>query len=299
MTAAASSNDPPPSPEELGSAEYYALRVHDEINWLFLFFCCLVMIGFMQAPGLHELKDSSAAFPTFMHWILESLTVSVAVVIVAGCFWREVPQCGQRFLLASGLFAAGGLDFFHELVYRENLQQAILFWLAARCVEGLSLFAVVATDWGVSLRRRTGLAFLGLSAMINLGVCYLVFFQPQIWPSMFEPEKNGLTNAKIYTEYLIIAGFVATLLVSILRNDKLYFLNLAKFQTGLFFSILCSLWFTIYPNPGSIYSFCGHIYKVLAYYFFLKAFYTPVMPRWFLLLVGTLAGVRFKMFPQP
>ena len=210
-----------------------------------------------------------------VHTAMETLSIVISM-LVFGVAWNAYSRerASNTIVLATGLLAAGLLDFAHMMSYAgmpewvtpSGPEKAINFWLVARLAFAIALLAVALRPWAPfrnpAARYWLLAAALGFSAM-----CYWVgLYHPDILPHTFI-EGQGLTRFKIEAEYFII---ILMMMATVLFWRQAHRPETPE-ATGLLaaaaITVLSELSFTLYSDVTDIFNLLGHFYKVLAYLF--------------------------------
>ena len=223
--------------------------------------------------NLADLNGSPVWFPLSLHITIETVSITVALLVFAVAWHGGQPQHLSNPVLACGFLAIGLLDLAHMLSYKgmpdlvtpASPEKAIAFWLVSRFVLAFSLLTVA---WRLCHRKfvlpRALLlvSALGLVALVVL----LQLFQPQLWPRTFI-EGQGLTRFKVITEWLIIAllSMAAWRFWRARETEESGYFN--GMLAATLISILAELCFTAYASVNSFYSLLGHAYKIASYGF--------------------------------
>ena len=193
------------------------------------------------------------------HTAIEFSTITIAVAI---------------FLLFIGVtfvFIAI-LDFLHTTVYQGvgifadgGGTLSTRLWIAARYMQAVTLFAAP-----LLMRKKTRIdlvAVVYLAADIIIVASIFIF---KNFPVNYI-EGVGLTPFKIFSEYIIsllLVGAVVLLYRNRASFDRQVLDNLV---IAIIFMILSELAFTEYASFVDIFSIIGHVFRLVAYYFFYRA----------------------------
>ncbi len=201
------------------------------------------------------------------HTLAELLTITVGIM-AAVVAWHTWPFSRNSYLLcaAAGLFYSGVLDLAHTLHYEglnalpnTSHNSAIAYWLAARTIQSITLL-MAPLLLGRSLQR--GWLFAALAG-VTLGI--MVAIESGYFPVMYQPG-SGLTAAKDYGEYLVIALLLVALLL-LWRRRRLLGGRLwrAAFISTLL-ALSAELVFALCNSPGDPLVVVGHELKFFAYW---------------------------------
>lgn len=227
--------------------------------------------------------------PTYqmLHTVLElaSILVSFSIFVVN---WEASKQShnGQSLFVATGFLAVASLDTMHLLSYpgmpdfltANGLEKAVFYWLSARLWAAVILLGAVfvrpsARAW--FLRRRV---LLGVNGLVAVVVLAAVTFFPERLPDVFV-EGQGLTDTKVYLEYLVITLSFAALLGHLRGYRRRRDEYSAVVGAALVVSIFSELAFTLYISFYDVYNLVGHFYKLVAYYLIFRALMVSSLRR--------------------
>jgi len=249
-----------------------------------LLFFGLLMLWFL--PDFHE----SHGFKNFLifHTTLETIAIIVAMQ-VAGVGWNAFKQesLGNIVFLSVIFLGVGILDFSHLLSYHgmpefftpNNADKAIYFWLCARLLStvGLLIFSIFSLSFITSNKSRYILlaSVLALTSILH----WPLIFHSEWLTHLFFVPSQGLTNLKIYTEYIIILLnlLTAVFLFKSMKEKQSYQVS-ALFGAVLMMAMSEYL-FTLYTGLTDIYNLFGHIYKVIAYAYIYRAIFVTAVER--------------------
>jgi len=207
------------------------------------------------------------------HTLVEMITIVISFVVFA-LGWSTYKESKNTLLifLACGYFWIGSLDLMHTFVFpginifaKGNENLSVQFWIVSRYLETL-IFLAVPSSIVRKVSRYTlfivfGTVSIALSSLILLGN----------FPSAFI-EGKGLTEFKIYSEYLIV--FMLTIaIVKIYRTDEhLEAEEIVLVILAALFTVFAELAFTLYDSlKGTFFGIAGHILKVYSFWFIFQA----------------------------
>lgn len=207
------------------------------------------------------------------HTLVELYSIIIGGIIFIITFTlRDKIELGYVRLLGIAYLFLTIFDLVHILSYKgmnifagfdANLPTQL--WIAARYLESLSfLFAVLF------IKRQFSFYLIMLIYSVITGIVFISLFLLKNFPDCYL-EVYGLTNFKIYSEYLIALILVITLIL--LRKNKAFFPNVTfqYFQLAIITTILAELSFTQYVSVYGSFNFLGHILKAISYFFIYKA----------------------------
>lgn len=247
------------------------------VKTLVLGLALLFMVVWLSPPlqPLHGLE----IMPLWLHTLMETFAITIALMTF-GIVWnaRSADRPGNLVILACAFLAAGLIDFAHTLSYRgmpefitpAGVEKAINFWLTARLTMAVALLTIALRPWRSFASPHTPRQlFLGTLGLVAL-VWWLGLFHPEAWPRTFIAGQ-GLTSFKIGVEYLIVALMAVAALMFHLRARRVKATEPSSLMLATLVTILSELCFTLYSNATDLMNLLGHIYKVVAYFFFYRA----------------------------
>ena len=235
---------------------------------------------FIWLVPLHHPIEALALFLPF-HTLVETLTVVVAALIFAmGWHVYISSRVMNVVLIACAFLAVALLDAGHFMSYAgmpdfitsSSPQKSTGFWLAARFIAAIGIFASIAIDWKPLSSFRncylTAAFFISYTAVAY----WIILLHPSTLPDTFI-EGSGFTPFKIIAEYAITLVLIASAVLLLLftgnrLSDNAFSRNLF---VALYIMALSELCFMLNANATDIYSLVGHLFKILAYIFMYKA----------------------------
>lgn len=227
-----------------------------------------------------------------VHTVLEfsSIVVSFSVFTIG---WYGYRQTGNRrdLFIAVAYMTVALVDLAHTLSYsgvepgfltRTNtIGGAAAYWIAARLFDALALLGaafVSANSRSRFLQRRVLVpaAVLLVTVTIVLITTYHEAVSLAIFDTRLSPPR--LTPLKIALEYFVIALYIAAF-VAFNRGHLRKFESVLSLQTALVIAVFSELCFTLYNSPYDSLNLTGHVLKVAAYYFVLRALFVSSLQR--------------------
>ncbi|MCX8070659.1 MAG: ATP-binding protein [Thermodesulfovibrionales bacterium] len=212
-------------------------------------------------------QKSYLLFHTFAE--LYSIVIGVGIFFIAYNTQSYAPNKYLLFIGISYLFVSF-IDLLHTLAYKGmNIFQGFddnnlppQLWLVARYLEAIALLIAPYFLRVKSFHFKT----IVLTYSIVISFLLMTIFYWQVFPTAFVTGK-GLTDFKIYSEYIIIC--ILSFAVVALYKHRDFFES--KVFRCLVLSILATiateLFFTKYVHLYGIENFVGHLFKVIAFYF--------------------------------
>lgn len=230
-------------------------------------------------PSLPGTRGIAAYLP--LHTLLETIAIVIAMLVFAvGWHAYRRKLSGNLLLIGCAFLGVGMLDFTHTISYvgmpdfvtPGSPEKAIGFWLAARSLAAIALFAVVILPWQP---LRSALFRYALLAAVVVGVgClhWLMLFHAHLLPQTFI-DGQGLTRFKVYYEYALIALNLATVFVLWVRMRQPQPYDAAGLFGAVCVMALSEYLFTLYGDVTDVYNLMGHLYKVASYLFLYRAIF--------------------------
>jgi hypothetical protein len=159
-------------------------------------------------------------------------------------------------------------DFLHLLAYKgmgvfpgDNPNIATQLWIGSGY---LRVMTFLVAPVFIKSRTRMMYVFLFYSAVTLLMV--LSIFSWKIFPDCFI-EGKGLTSFKIASEYIISALMLIPVLVIYRKKESFDRSILKLLFASIIFTIMSSMFFTLYTDVYGLSNFFGHVLKFAAYCF--------------------------------
>lgn len=213
----------------------------------------------------------------YNYLLFHSIAEVFSIVVAFGIFmvgWNARRFIRNRYFLFLGIAYpfVGLLDLIHTLSYKgmnvfqdygSNLPTEL--WIAARALEGLSLFLAP-----FFVRRNLRLGPLVLGYACTTALLLSTIFYWNVFPDCYV-EGEGLTPFKIAAEYAISAVLLASgfLLFRARRDfdETILKLLLASILT----TIASELSFTLFEDPRGAWNFLGHYLKIISFFLIYRA----------------------------
>lgn len=206
------------------------------------------------------------------HFFAEIFPIALSVIMLSAIWWmRKFKENAFLLFIAGGYIWIAGLDIAHiltsdgmNLFIEGNTNLATQFWIGARYLEALLLLAApVATA-----KARTGHLLLTAFGVIASGFAILVLSGNFLTTYI---EGVGLTDFKIYSEYLIITILAAALVSLWKLNRSINPKEKILIATAIVFTMCAELSFTVYVEIHDISVLSGHIFKSFSYWLIFQA----------------------------
>jgi len=203
------------------------------------------------------------------HTITELLSVHgyLVVFMITIISWRYLKNYSFIAVVGISLLPVAVFDIIHALSfensqyftgYTQNL--TLTMWLAARLIQSSSLLIGSILGYKKVAVKLPVIILIYLS--ISIITVYLVLTKGFI-PDLFSTEA-GLTNLKIYTEYLISILAIGSLISILLVRRKEFKGNINYFVIFIVLYILSELSFTTYSSFSDNAVVMGHYLKLIS-----------------------------------
>ncbi len=201
------------------------------------------------------------------HTLVELFAVCIAFIsfVVA---WNTYPFSRNHYLMVLGIgyFWVGVLDMAHAMTFQgmpffadHHGSLSIQLWVIARYFEAI-LLVIAPVFISKAIRRKR--IFL-LMALIS--VCLLWLTSQEWMPDMYV-KGEGLTNTKIFSEYIIMSLLVVSMLLLWRQRVKLDQRSLMLIYLSIVLTIAAELSFTLYTNLHGSMLIVGHFLKLFSFW---------------------------------
>ncbi len=206
---------------------------------------------------------SFLAFHTFAE--LFAIIISFVMFSLA---WSTRMFSVNSFLLylACGYFWIGSLDLLHTLSYKgmnvfseNDGDTSIQFWIATRYFESLLLL----TAPFFARKIVNGYILLGVFGVVAFVLSFIIFSNN--FPTAFV-KGEGLTDFKIYSEYLIDCILALALIVIYRTGDSISPRERLFISLSIVFTMIAELAFTLYVSVFGLSNLVGHIFKLFSFW---------------------------------
>ncbi len=211
--------------------------------------------------------------------IIHTLAELFAVLVAWGIFvvaWNSRLVLDNNYVLFAGVayLFVGIIDLVHTLAYKDmgvfastagQTNPSTQLWIASRYVESISLL-VAPLMFGRKPRARLWLGVYGaVTALLLASV-----FPWKVFPTCFV-EGAGLTRFKVFSEYLICAILLASVVLLMRRRDRFDPGVLRLIVWSILITVLEELAFTLYGDPYGFFNLLGHYFKIVSFYLIYRA----------------------------
>lgn len=231
----------------------------------------LAILTIAFVGGMYAFSER-LGYPVF-HFFSETFCalIGFSIFLVGWNARRSIEN--HYFLLVSIAFLfASLLGMLHMLTFKGmNIIPDITsdvptqLWISMRYLTSIPLLMAP-----LFIRRKLNVPFTLLLFCVLFGLTFWSIFIGKSFPACLV-EPGGLTPFKIISEYVIIAIFFLAL-VGVIRNRNAFDGNvLLMICSGIVFSILGEICFTLYVSPFDLANFAGHMFIIFSFYCFYKA----------------------------
>ena len=210
------------------------------------------------------------------HTMVELFGIFIVVIMTSIVFscWTYIENRYIKLIGIAYLFI-GALDLLHTLSYKgmpfftDYDYYAPQFWIAARCMESVSILAGLSLVKTKMRINGTLVAAIYLAVTVWLSATILYY---KTFPVCFV-AGSGLTPFKIVSEYVICALFVVSILVLYARRTYFDTRIFHQLMTALALMVCMELCFTLYASDAMSDAFneIGHLLKICAFWLVFQA----------------------------
>lgn len=249
---------------DIGSTDLKTLFVKDSTDIFQHFLFIMILIGLVMLRNVNYYVFHSLA-ETFSCFIaMGILIVSIHTNRISKNSFFMFLGIGYVFILIMDLFhtySYGDLMMLSNDVYDMDTK----FWIVSRGIELVTLLISFVFLFKKDVRTNNYVIFIVYFIFAGFIIYDIVYLQLFI-PVMRTPE-DGITNAKIYAEYIMAFGFFICCLIVFLARKNMDRSLFVMIEAALVCKVISELFFTLYGDVTDIYNMLGHIFKVGSYYF--------------------------------
>lgn len=224
-----------------------------------------------------------------LHTLLELLSVVIAVMVfIVGWNNKNINVSSIIIMLSCAFLLVGIFDMMHALSYNgmpdfltpSGSQKHLTFWMAARLIGAVALFVASLKYWPPfeNYKQSSRICFV-LTGIVGISILLIGLYGNTLLPTWFIAGV-GLTDEKVFLEYLIIAlhFLAAVMFIKNLKHTNNKINTVLLFGATLILGI-GEIYFTLYTTMVGGYNILGHIYKVIAYFFIYRALIVQVFEK--------------------
>ena len=245
----------------------------------------LLMIVILILPNVFDLYAIKNYL--LIHTVLEMMSIISASLIFAVGWNTYTSKLPANIIFISILFLSIAIfDVSHLLSYPEmpdyvtpsSPEKAINFWLVGRLTASLGLLIFVFSPLTPMKKSFNRYVLLVLTLIFTVFLHWVFLFHQDMLPRTFI-SGEGLTNFKIYTEYVIIGFHILTLFILYNKMKQPQNYPISALFTAVSIMIMGEFFFTLYNDVTDIYNLAGHLYKVIAYMYIYKVIFITSVRR--------------------
>lgn len=207
-----------------------------------------------------------------VHTFIELFTITIGfslAIMAINNYKRSIYP--NIIFIGIAYFFVGVLDIFHIFAYPDmplfdnsGIKLASQFWIAARFMESICIF--IAVKYNIKQSKIPQLSLvLAIATVINI----VTIIQTDFFPSTYV-IGYGLTNFKVFGEYMIVGILIAALIVTYKNKDHYKGYIFDYLVLAIMFSIASEITLTLYTDIYGISIAIGHGLKVLSFYMIYK-----------------------------
>ena len=238
-------------------------------------------------------------FHTFVE--IAGIAVAFAIFIIIWNSRKVVPDAFFLIIGISFLFI-GGIDLVHTLAYKgmgifsgNNADLPTQLWIAARYFQSITfLIATLFIGRFITRDRKYDTGIIIAACTAASALLFASIFAWQIFPQCFV-EGSGLTQFKIYSEYLISLILVVTIVMLFRKREHFDPAVWRYLIAAQVFLILGELAFTSYVSVYGFMNMLGHLFRLLSVYLFYRAFVVIALTRPYDLLLRNLKRNEYTL----
>ena len=227
------------------------------------------------------------SFKNFLlfHTLAEFFAISIGILacVVA---WNMYPFTRNNYLmyLGGGYFWIALLDLLHLLSYEGmgvfsdgGSNMGVQFWIGTRYLEAILL---LTAPWFLTHSFSRTRSFI-LYGVVASSIIFLIYFK--IFPVGFIPGK-GLTDFKIYSEYIIIILLALSIYYLYMQRNFLEHRIVNVLIVSIVLTMCAELAFTFYVSVYGISNLVGHIFKLFSFWLIFQAIIRTTLKEPFLVM---------------
>ena len=235
---------------------------------------CAVALVILFALYLVSLRNY-----LLFHGIIELASIAIAFSIFI-IVWNTRRTITNTFFLVIGIsfLFTGGIDLFHMLAYKgmgvfagNSSDIPTQLWIAARYFQSIAfLAATLLIGKSLTQDRKYDAEIIFAACAVATGFLLASIVIWQNFPHCYI-DGTGLTPFKIVSEYIISIILVAGICILFSRRRAFDPTVWGFLVVALAFLIAGELAFTSYVSVYGFMNMLGHLFKLVAFYFFYRA----------------------------
>ncbi len=220
----------------------------------------IALIFFIYIAGVNYL---------LYHTLLEIIIIVIGMsLIIISLVTQKISDNNYFSFMGLTYGIVALINIFHLITYKGmniigvGANVATQLWIAQRYFEAIAL--LISFKY---LTRKINIKNVIISNIIAYIALMLSIFVFKVFPQCFI-EGYGLTDFKIYSEYIIAFLFIVIIILYYKNMNNKNLQNKASFLiTSMVFKIISGLSFVIYINVYDISNFMGHLFNFISYIF--------------------------------
>jgi len=237
------------------------------------------------------------------HGVLLFHTLAELFSVFVGILMLVIVLNTQHFIrndfliyLGIGYFAIAILDSFHAFTVKgmpffeiNTAAITLHFWVYTRLLEAILLLS----SSHFLIKKLNVKYMLAITGLVTALITWLAF-------NFEKPEfinSSGLTQLKVYSEYLIITLLLITIALYYSKRNLLTKKVITYLYSSIVLTIIAETCFTFYTNFAGITFVIGHIFKFLSFWMIYQAIVQTTLKEPFTLLIKT--SNSYDAIPHP
>lgn len=255
------------------------IRKYDKIIFVFIFSIIIYIIAAIYNHTFVRIMSVTSYLTWHTIFEFASILVSFSVFTVTYFIYEESASL-KMIIFGCAFLTMGFLDAFHTFSYKGmadffianiTANRATTLWILSRFLGSLGLMLAIFTPSNIvsSIRKEFFAAATTISTFI---LFFIATYYPNFFPTMFV-EEQGLTDTKVFIEYLIIFILGITFIMTVIEYRKSNHNREYKFMISLVLLVFSEFAFTSYGSVYDAFNYIGHLYKAIAFMILYKAIY--------------------------
>ncbi len=201
-----------------------------------------------------------------IHIPMEFFSIFIAWTIFA-IAWNSRRFSDNNYFLFIGIsfLFIGAIDFIHTLVYKGLIVDfsnwATQTWIVARYIHAITYIVSIIFIGRRVFTKTTFLVYFLISSSLLTAIFTGRF------PVCYNDVLGQLTPFKIYSEYVIIAILIISIMLIFIKREKLDNFMVRMIVLAILFTIFSEYAFTLYTDVTGIANLIGHLLKIVSFYF--------------------------------
>ena len=207
------------------------------------------------------------------HGLAELFSIAIASsAFLISLYGKDNEEYNYLKFIGASYFIIAIIDLIHTLAYKgmgvftgydANLPTQL--WIMARYLQAIALF-IASLMIDRKFRSQTVAILYSIIGLFLLGTVFIW----DVFPACFI-EGQGLTQFKIYSEYLISAIILFSIIPLRRKRKKFSSTVYSLIILSILFTVFSELAFTFYVSVFGISNVFGHFFKIIEFYMIYKA----------------------------